>query len=127
MRTDSSFLKFLPLALGVLFLGVFLNGEGSPATAAVFIPADQPIRFTVLYDNYLYKEGTKADWGFSCLIEGTEKTILFDTGTQPQTLMHNVEVLGVDLKKVDQVVISHDHGDHTGGPHAALEVKPNLP
>ena len=126
MRTDSSFLKFLTLALGVLFLGVFLNGEGSPATAAVFIPADQPIRFTVLYDNYLYKEGTKADWGFSCLIEGTEKPILFDTGTQPQTLMHNVEVLGVDLKKVDQIVISHNHDDHTGGLSAILEKNPNV-
>ena len=115
----------MTLALGVLFLGAFLNGEGTLA-AAVFNPADQPLRFTVLYDNYLHKEGTKPDWGFSCLIEGTEKTILFDTGTQPQILMHNVEVLGVDLKKVDQIVISHDHGDHTGGLPAVLENNPNV-
>jgi 7,8-dihydropterin-6-yl-methyl-4-(beta-D-ribofuranosyl)aminobenzene 5'-phosphate synthase len=126
MRTDSSSIKSLTLALGVLFLGAFLNGEGTLAAAKVFNPADQPIRFTVLYDNYLYKEGTKPDWGFSCLIEGTEKTILFDTGTQPQILMHNVEVLGVDLKKVDQIVISHDHGDHTGGLPAVLEKNPNV-
>jgi len=126
MRTDSSSIKFVTLALGVLFLGVFLNGEGSPAAAAVFIPADQPIRFTVLYDNYLHKEGTKADWGFSCLIEGTEKTILFDTGTQPQILMGNVDALGVDLKKVEQIVISHNHGDHTGGLPAVLERNPNV-
>jgi 7,8-dihydropterin-6-yl-methyl-4-(beta-D-ribofuranosyl)aminobenzene 5'-phosphate synthase len=55
------------------------------------------------------------------LIEGTEKTILFDTGTQPQILMHNVDALAVDLKKVEQIVISHDHGDHTGGLPAVLE------
>jgi 7,8-dihydropterin-6-yl-methyl-4-(beta-D-ribofuranosyl)aminobenzene 5'-phosphate synthase len=85
-----------------------------------------PLRFTILYDNYLHQEGTQADWGFSCLIEGTEKTILFDTGTQPQILMHNIEVMGVDLKKVDQIVISHDHGDHTGGLPAVLEKNPEV-
>jgi 7,8-dihydropterin-6-yl-methyl-4-(beta-D-ribofuranosyl)aminobenzene 5'-phosphate synthase len=83
--------------------------------------SDPSLRFTILYDNYLYKEGTQPDWGFSCLIEGTEKTILFDTGTQPQILMHNVNFLNVDLSKVNQIVISHNHGDHTGGLSAVLE------
>ena len=82
------------------------------------------LRFTVLYDNYVFREGTKADWGFSCLIEGAEKTILFDTGTKPEILVHNIEALKVDLKKVDLVVISHNHGDHTGGLPAVLERVP---
>jgi 7,8-dihydropterin-6-yl-methyl-4-(beta-D-ribofuranosyl)aminobenzene 5'-phosphate synthase len=51
---------------------------------------------------------------------------LFDTGTQPQILMHNVGVLKVDLKKVEQVVISHNHGDHTGGLPAVLERNPHV-
>lgn len=80
-----------------------------------------PLKFTILYDNYLYREGTKPDWGFSCLIEGTEKTILFDTGTNPEILMHNVDQVEVDLKKVEQIVISHNHHDHTGGLNAVLE------
>jgi 7,8-dihydropterin-6-yl-methyl-4-(beta-D-ribofuranosyl)aminobenzene 5'-phosphate synthase len=80
-----------------------------------------PLKFTVLYDNYLYQEGTKPDWGFSCLIEGAEKTILFDTGTQPDILLHNVGRLGVDLKKVEQIVLSHAHYDHIGGLPAVLE------
>lgn len=80
-----------------------------------------PLKFTILYDNYLHKEGTKPDWGFSCLIEGAEKTILFDTGTNPEILMHNVEQLEVDLEKVEQIVISHVHYDHTGGLNAVLE------
>ena len=83
-----------------------------------------PVKFTILYDNYLHKEGTKVDWGFSCLIEGTEKTILFDTGTQPEILLHNVNVMGVDLKKVQQIVISHNHGDHTGGLSDVLKINP---
>ncbi len=85
-----------------------------------------PVRFTILYDNYLFKEGTKPDWGFSCLIEGTEKTILFDTGTEPSILMHNVEQMNVDLKKIQQIVISHIHGDHTGGLSDVLAVNPNV-
>ena len=123
--------RFVVLSLASFAMAISaILGWG--ALSAVDSPArdnplsDRALRFTVLYDNYLHKEGTKADWGFSCLIEGTEKTILFDTGTQPQILMHNVEVLGVDLKKVDQVVISHDHGDHTGGLTAVLEINPNV-
>jgi 7,8-dihydropterin-6-yl-methyl-4-(beta-D-ribofuranosyl)aminobenzene 5'-phosphate synthase len=81
----------------------------------------KPLKFTILYDNYLHLEGTKPDWGFSCLIEGAEKTILFDTGTRPDILLHNVDRLGVDLKKVEQIVISHDHHDHIGGLPAVLE------
>jgi 7,8-dihydropterin-6-yl-methyl-4-(beta-D-ribofuranosyl)aminobenzene 5'-phosphate synthase len=80
-----------------------------------------PLKFTILYDNYLHEQGTKPDWGFSCLIEGTEKVILFDTGTQPDILLHNVDHLGVDLKKVEQIVISHDHHDHIGGLSDVLD------
>ena len=87
---------------------------------------DTPLKFTILYDNYLYEQGTKPDWGFSCLIEGTEKVILFDTGTKPDILLHNVDHLGVDLKKVEQIVISHDHHDHIGGLSKVLDRNPNV-
>ena len=40
------------------------------------------IEITILYDNYPFSAGLKTDWGFSCIIKGTEKTILFDTGTK---------------------------------------------
>jgi 7,8-dihydropterin-6-yl-methyl-4-(beta-D-ribofuranosyl)aminobenzene 5'-phosphate synthase len=84
-------------------------------------------KITILYDNYVHTQGTKADWGFACLIEGTEKTILFDTGTQPDIFWHNIQTLGVDVTKVDVVVITHEHGDHTGGLWTFLEKKKNVP
>jgi 7,8-dihydropterin-6-yl-methyl-4-(beta-D-ribofuranosyl)aminobenzene 5'-phosphate synthase len=84
------------------------------------------LKFTVLYDNYLYRDGTKADWGFSCLVEGPEKTILFDTGTSHEILTQNVDALGVDLTKVDLVVLSHAHEDHTGGLPAVLRRNPKV-
>jgi 7,8-dihydropterin-6-yl-methyl-4-(beta-D-ribofuranosyl)aminobenzene 5'-phosphate synthase len=63
----------------------------------------------------------QTDWGYSCLIEGTEKKILFDAGTKPDVFFSNVETLGVDLSDVEIVVISHEHGDHTGALPRVLE------
>ncbi|TFG38754.1 MAG: MBL fold metallo-hydrolase, partial [Candidatus Aminicenantes bacterium] len=79
------------------------------------------IKVTILYDNTTFAAGTEADWGFSCLVEGTGKTILFDTGTKPEVFFHNVEALDIDLSEVDLVVISHEHGDHTGSLAKVLE------
>ncbi|UCE06602.1 MAG: MBL fold metallo-hydrolase, partial [bacterium] len=87
---------------------------------------NDPIKMTILYDNYVFTEDTKSDWGFACLIEGTEKTILFDTGTKSDILWHNTKKLNADLSKVEQIVISHNHGDHTGGLKSVLEKKSNL-
>lgn len=79
------------------------------------------IKITILYDNYLFSEGTKTDWGFSCIIEGTEKTILFDTGTKSDILFHNINFLKVNPEDVELVAISHNHGDHTGGLFSFLD------
>jgi len=61
------------------------------------------------------------DWGFSCIIEGAEKTILFDAGTKSDVLFHNINKLNVNPKDVELVAISHIHGDHSGGLSAFLE------
>lgn len=75
---------------------------------------------TIIYDNYVHTEGTKADWGYSILLEGTAKTILFDTGTNPGIFRQNFEKLKLDAAGVDEVFISHEHGDHFGGLHEFL-------
>lgn len=82
---------------------------------------DTPITITILYDNYIFSKGLQADWGFSCIIKGTEKTILFDTGTKSHILFHNINKLNVNPKDVELVAISHIHGDHTGGLFAFLD------
>ena len=79
------------------------------------------IKITILYDNYVNLDETQADWGFSCLIENTENTILFDTGTNPDILIKNANILNKDLSQIDIVVISHNHLDHTGGLFKVLE------
>jgi len=84
-------------------------------------PEENPISITILYDNYIFSQGLQTDWGFSCIIEGKEKTILFDTGTKSDILFHNINKLNVNPKDVELVAISHIHGDHTGGLFAFLD------
>ncbi len=74
-------------------------------------------KITIIYDNEVFKKsiGLKADWGFSCLIETGEATVLFDTGAKGNILLSNIEKLGIDPRIIDKIVISHEHGDHTGG------------
>lgn len=65
--------------------------------------------------------GITAEHGFSALLETGEKNILFDTG-QGVGLINNAKLLGVDLSKVDMLVLSHGHKDHTGGIPPLLEL-----
>ena len=55
------------------------------------------------------------EWGFAALVEADGRRILFDTGARPETVLKNARELGVDLGGVSEVILSHHHGDHTGG------------
>lgn len=70
------------------------------------------MRITILADNYVDKACLVAEHGFSCLIETGAKKILFDTGQG--ALLNNMQVLGI-TEKIDMIILSHGHYDHTGG------------
>ena len=89
------------------------------------IPGVNNLTITVVYDNNPYKEGLETTWGFSCVITGTEKTILFDTG-RDHSLLKNMEKLAIDPNSIDTIVLSHIHGDHTGGLNSFLEKNPDV-
>jgi 7,8-dihydropterin-6-yl-methyl-4-(beta-D-ribofuranosyl)aminobenzene 5'-phosphate synthase len=57
--------------------------------------------------------------GLSILVESDEANILFDTG-QGMSASYNADALGIDLKIIDKIVLSHGHFDHTGGLHEVL-------
>jgi 7,8-dihydropterin-6-yl-methyl-4-(beta-D-ribofuranosyl)aminobenzene 5'-phosphate synthase len=48
-------------------------------------------------------------------------TLLFDAGPAAATFLRNTEILGVDFKSIEAVVLSHGHWDHAGGLLAAVE------
>lgn len=55
------------------------------------------------------------EWGYSALVEADGKQILFDTGLRVDTVLKNAETLKVDLSTVEDVILSHNHRDHSGG------------
>jgi 7,8-dihydropterin-6-yl-methyl-4-(beta-D-ribofuranosyl)aminobenzene 5'-phosphate synthase len=55
------------------------------------------------------------EWGFSALVVVDGHRILFDTGARPETVLNNARELNVDLTNVPDVILTHNHGDHTGG------------
>jgi len=78
------------------------------------------IRITVVYDNRSLRPDLHSDWGFACLVEGREKTVLFDTGSKSDILLENMEALGLGPGEIDTIVLSHAHQDHIGGLPAIL-------
>ena len=101
-----------------LLLAVFLF----PALCA----GEAPSRVTILYDAFGKSAAMTKAWGFSALVEFGGKRILFDTGGNAEILERNVKALGVDLSKLDFVVISHRHADHTSGLNYLLRVNPTV-
>ena len=79
------------------------------------------IEIHVIVDNNPYKVGLDTEWGFSCLVRGTSKTILFDTGFSDVTLLDNMRKMNITPEEVDVVVLSHIHDDHIGGLHGFLK------
>jgi 7,8-dihydropterin-6-yl-methyl-4-(beta-D-ribofuranosyl)aminobenzene 5'-phosphate synthase len=102
-------------------------------------PADR-IEILTLQDNYIemtamdnnavvtraiplkeghFRQSILAEHGFSAVVrttrEGKTGTLLFDFGFSEEGAAYNTRILGADLSRVDAVVLSHGHNDHTGG------------
>jgi 7,8-dihydropterin-6-yl-methyl-4-(beta-D-ribofuranosyl)aminobenzene 5'-phosphate synthase len=76
---------------------------------------------TVLFDNFWTDDRLQTGWGFAALLETPENTVLFDTGADGDILLENMRLMGIDPTTVEAVVISHAHGDHTGGLQALFD------
>jgi 7,8-dihydropterin-6-yl-methyl-4-(beta-D-ribofuranosyl)aminobenzene 5'-phosphate synthase len=80
------------------------------------------IKITTLVENTVAQSGKAllAEHGLSFYVEAGDRKILFDTG-QNLVISNNARVLGIDLKQIDAVVLSHGHYDHSGGLQTILE------
>ena len=103
--------------LCIAFLISLLSGLGV---------AESNNHVTILYDAFGKSPQVTKDWGFSALVEYGDKRILFDTGNNAQIFERNLKALKVDLRKLDLVVISHRHADHTSGLTHLLSVNPTV-
>jgi 7,8-dihydropterin-6-yl-methyl-4-(beta-D-ribofuranosyl)aminobenzene 5'-phosphate synthase len=105
------------LALWLLTLGAGM----STAMAA------EPLRIAVVYNNVPHAPGFATAWGFAAVIESGADVVLFDTGGDGPTLLANLVRLGIEPGRVTAVVLSHIHGDHTGGLDDFLVRRPKVP
>jgi len=103
-------------------LVLVLGYSAAPFKAA---GASKP-QITILYDAFGSDSSLQKDWGYAAFIEYGGKRILFDTGNNPDILAQNAKARGIDLTKLDFVVMSHRHGDHMGGLSYVLKVNPHV-
>lgn len=78
------------------------------------------LTITVVYDNYSVAPELGTGWGYAAVVEFRGHTVLFDTGADGPTLMGNLRALGFDPHRIEAVVLSHAHGDHTLGLDSLL-------
>jgi 7,8-dihydropterin-6-yl-methyl-4-(beta-D-ribofuranosyl)aminobenzene 5'-phosphate synthase len=110
------------------WLAALLALAGCAHTAPGTVPAQTaaPAQITVLYDAFGQEPGMTKDWGYSAFIEVGGRRILFDTGNNGEVLAANARMKGIDLSRLDFVVMSHRHGDHMGGLSYLLSVNPKV-
>jgi 7,8-dihydropterin-6-yl-methyl-4-(beta-D-ribofuranosyl)aminobenzene 5'-phosphate synthase len=84
-------------------------------------PTPPPVRITVAYNNLPHAAGLATAWGFAAVVETGGRKVLFDTGGDGPTLLANLRRLDISPESIDAVVLSHIHGDHTGGLDGFLE------
>ncbi len=88
-------------------------------TCAAGVVAAEPARAvkvtvlsTMLAGN---RGGGIGEWGFAALLEVDGQRLLIDTGERPETVVKNASELGIDLSGVSDLVLTHNHSDHTSG------------
>jgi 7,8-dihydropterin-6-yl-methyl-4-(beta-D-ribofuranosyl)aminobenzene 5'-phosphate synthase len=113
---------WVPAALLVLAAGC-RSAPDEPATVAgqgLRSRAPEKITMTIVYDNNPHDRRLRTAWGFACVVQLQDTTILFDTGGDGAILLSNMQQCGVEPRRIDTVVLSHVHADHVGGLPAFL-------
>lgn len=79
------------------------------------------MKWTVLSDNRTRSSTLSTEHGLSVYLETDRHRLLLDTGAS-DVFIRNAEQLGIDLRMVDYVFVSHGHSDHAGGLRHLMEI-----
>lgn len=98
----------------ILVLIAFATVAALPRLAAA--PADQVGELKITILSTMLADGNElGEWGFSALVEVDGHRVLFDTGSHPDVVLKNAASMKIDLGTIPEVILSHNHSDHTGG------------
>jgi 7,8-dihydropterin-6-yl-methyl-4-(beta-D-ribofuranosyl)aminobenzene 5'-phosphate synthase len=78
------------------------------------------IKITTLSENTAGQPDVLAEWGLSVLVETDKGNVLLDAGNS-LSVINNIERLDIDTDKIEKIVLSHGHFDHTGGLRELLK------
>lgn len=92
-------------------IALVLMASGAPPAVAEPVKS---LKVTVL-STMLAGDVGIGEWGFAALLEADGRRLLIDTGDRPETVLQNAAELGIDLSSVTDLVLTHNHDDHTGG------------
>jgi 7,8-dihydropterin-6-yl-methyl-4-(beta-D-ribofuranosyl)aminobenzene 5'-phosphate synthase len=92
---------------------------------AVELGGARAVKIITVLDNYVVGPGLNARWGLAVAVVSPTGTTLFDSGPSGEALLANMKQLGLEPSQFRNVVISHDHGDHTRGLRVFLRVNPD--
>jgi len=66
-----------------------------------------------------YTTELHTQWGLSYYLESSKgnetRSLMLDYGYTPDALLNNIEIIGIEPKKLDALIVSHGHFDHYGG------------
>lgn len=86
------------------------------ATPAAFAQPARAARVTVLSTMLVGNASAGiGEWGFAAVLDVDGRRLLIDTGARAETVLRNADELKVDLSTITDLVITHNHADHTGG------------
>ncbi|MGB9679188.1 MAG: MBL fold metallo-hydrolase [Thermoanaerobacteraceae bacterium] len=91
------------------------------------------LNITVLAeDSVLYESPYLGQHGVSFFVEAIgneQKNILIDVGQNTQALCYNMDLMGINPKEIDAILLTHCHYDHTQGVSEIIKLigKKDLP
>jgi len=102
------------LIIALLFIPMISFGQN---------PKIKDFKITIL--STMLSDSHIGEWGFSAMIEVDGERILFDAGSRENTVLQNAKELNINLDNMDNIYLSHNHKDHTGGLITLKKEYPN--
>ena len=103
------------LRIGCVCLVLLVNAVAQNASTGAAASHGQVRSLKITILSTMLADRGIGEWGFAALVEADGNRILVDTGARPQTVLANARELKVDLSNVKDVILTHNHEDHTGG------------